>query len=350
MTERSIHTRTCPLCEAMCGLEVHHAGGEVREFDRDSTVDQVLDGIDLSGRVFVVTGSSSGLGEESARGLAARGARVVMAARDAVRNADAAERIRSSVPGADLYLSELDLADLSSVARFAEQAADGFDRIDVLVNNAGVMCCSEGRTADGFETQFGTNHLGHFALTLRLMPRLRRAESPRVVTLSSGGHRIADVDLVDPNFEAIPYDAWVAYGRSKSANAHFAAELARRSGGGLLSLSVHPGAIATRLGRHMTPELTDALMERVRASASRQGGSSGGGMRFKSVEAGAATQVWAATSPDVSAHNGEYLADCGPTAPGPGDRGHEPWIADPATAGRLWELSERLVGLSFADP
>ncbi len=316
-------------------------------FDRESTVDEVLDGMDLSGLVFVVTGSSSGLGEESARGLSARGAHIAMAARDAGSNAEAAQRIRAAVPHADLSLHQLDLADLSSVARFAEQATGVLDRVDVLINNAGVMACPEGRTADGFETQFGTNHLGHFALTLRLIPLLRRVQNPRVVTLSSGGHRIADVDLDDPNFETTPYDAWVAYGRSKSANVHFGAELARRSGDGLLSFSVHPGAIVTRLGRHLTPELTETLMARRRASAARQGGGSGG-MRFKSVEAGAATQVWAATSPDVAAHNGGYLADCGPTAPGPGDRGYEPWIDNAATAGRLWELSESLVGLSLA--
>ena len=319
----------------------------MRGFDRESTVDEVLDGVDLSGRVFVVTGSSSGLGEESARGLSARGAHIAMASRDAIKNAEAVERIRASVPDADLSVHELDLADLSSVARFAEGATGTLERIDVLINNAGVMCCGEGRTADGFETQFGTNHLGHFALTLLLMPLLRRAENPRVVTLSSGGHRIADVDLVDPNFEATPYDGWIAYGRSKSANAHFAAGLARRCGDQMLSFSVHPGAIVTQLGRHLTPELTEALMARARASTSGKGGGSGAGMRFKSVEAGAATQVWAATAPDVAAHNGGYLADCGPTAPGPGDRGYEPWVADAATAGQLWELSERLVGLSF---
>lgn len=318
-------------------------------FDRDSTVDDVLDGIDLSGRVFVVTGSSSGLGEESARGLAARGAHVAVAARDPVKNAEAVERIRAAVPDADLSVHELDLADLSSVARFAERAAGVLEHVDVLINNAGVMCCGEGRTTDGFETQFGTNHLGHFALTLGLMPLLRKASGPRVVTLSSGGHRIADVDLDDPSFETTPYDGWIAYGRSKSANAHFAAELARRAGETLLSFSVHPGAIVTGLGRHLTPETTEALMKRARASASRQGGNSGGGLRFKSVEAGAATQVWAATSPEAAAHNGEYLADCGPTSPGPGEQGYEPWIDNPTTAGRLWELSQRLVGLSFGD-
>ena len=312
-----------------------------RRFGRESTAEDVLDGVDLSGRVFAVTGASSGLGEESARALAIRGARVAMLARHPDRNAEAAARIRSSTPGADLSLHQIDLADLSSVARFAEEAASQLDRIDVLVNNAGVMCCPEGRTADGFETQFGVNHLGHFALTARLAPLLLAASRPRVVTVSSGGHRIADTDLDDPNFETTPYDPWLAYGRSKSANAHFAAELARRFDGELLSFSVHPGAIATRLGRHLTPELIEAMRQR----AGRGGG---GGLRFKSVEAGAATQVWAATAPEAAAHNGRYLADCGPAAPGPGEADYEPWINNPDTARRLWELSKRLTGLTFS--
>lgn len=313
-----------------------------RPFGRESTAEEVLGGVDLSGRVFAITGASSGLGEESARALAARGATVAMLARQPDRNAEAAARIRASAPGADLSLHQIDLADLASVARFAEEAAGQLDRIDVLVNNAGVMCCPEGRTADGFETQFGVNHLGHFALTAGLAPLLLAAPGPRVVTVSSGGHRIADADLDDPNFETAPYDPWIAYGRSKSANAHFAAELARRFDGGLLSFSVHPGAIATRLGRHLTPELIEAM--RQRAGRGRGGG---GGLRFKSVEAGAATQVWAATAPEAAAHNGRYLADCGPAAPGPGEADHEPWIDNPDTARRLWELSERLTGLPF---
>ena len=312
-----------------------------RRFGRESTAEDVLDGVDLSGRVFAVTGASSGLGEESVRALAIRGARVAMLARHPDRNAEAAARIRSSTPGADLSLHQINLADLSSVARFAEEAAGQLDRIDVLVNNAGVMCCPEGRTADGFETQFGVNHLGHFALTARLTPLLLAASHPRVVTVSSGGHRIADADLNDPNFETTPYDPWIAYGRSKSANAHFAAELGRRFDGELLSFSVHPGAIATRLGRHLTPELIEAMRQR----AGRGGG---GGLRFKSVEAGAATQVWAATAPEAAAHNGRYLADCGPAAPGPGEADYEPWINNPDTARRLWELSKRLTGLTFS--
>ena len=315
-------------------------------FGEASTADEVVAGLDLSGLLFVVTGASSGLGEESARALSARGGRVVMAARDPAQNAAAAERIRASVPGADLALLELDLADLASVERFAARAAAEFDRIDVLLNNAGVMACPEGRTADGFETQFGTNHLGHFALTARLMPLLLKAPEPRVVTVSSAGHSISDVDVSDPDFESTPYDPWVAYGRSKSANAHFAAELARRFGDRLLSFAVHPGAIATRLSRHMTAEMMEALTARAQANAERRG-EAGGGLRLKNVQAGAATQVWAAASPDAAAFNGRYLADCGPAAPGSAQNQTAPWIGDPDTAARLWELSEELVGLSF---
>ena len=315
-------------------------------FGEASTADEVVAGLDLSGLLFVVTGASSGLGEESARALSARGGRVVMAARDPAQNAAAAERIRDSILGADLSLMDLDLADLASVERFAAQAAADFDRIDVLINNAGVMACPEGRTADGFETQFGTNHLGHFALTARLMPRLLKAPAPRVVTVSSAGHSISDVDVSDPNFESTPYDPWVAYGRSKSANAHFAAELARRFGDRLLSFAVHPGAIATRLSRHMTAEMLEALTARARANAERRG-DAGGGLRLKSLQAGAATQVWAAASPDAAAFNGRYLADCGPAAPGAAQNQTAPWIGDPDTAAQLWDLSEELVGLRF---
>ncbi|MCY3616922.1 MAG: shikimate dehydrogenase, partial [Acidimicrobiaceae bacterium] len=213
------------------------------------------------------------------------------------------------------------------------------------LNNAGIMSCPEGRTADGFETQFGTNHLGHFALTARLMPLLLAADRPRVVTLSSGGHRISDVALDDPNFERADYDPWIAYGRSKSANARFAAELARRHGERLLSVSVHPGAIVTNLGRHMTPEMIERLM--ARRAENEAEGKGGGGLKFKSVEAGAATQVWAATAVEAAGHNGAYLADCGPTVVGPGEKGRMAYLDDAETSTRLWALSEELVGLTF---
>ncbi|MYJ36349.1 MAG: SDR family NAD(P)-dependent oxidoreductase, partial [Acidimicrobiaceae bacterium] len=186
-------------------------------FGAESTTDEVLEGVDLSGRIVAITGASSGLGEESARAMSARGARVLMLARDREKNAEAAARIRGSVPGADLTLYTVDLADLASIESFVNAVGADIDRIDVLLNNAGIMSCPEGRTADGFETQFGTNHLGHFALTARLMPLLLAADRPRVVTLSSGGHRISDVALDDPNFERADYDPWIAYGRSKSA-------------------------------------------------------------------------------------------------------------------------------------
>ena len=311
-------------------------------FSRESTAEEVVDGLDLSGQVYMITGTSSGLGEESARVLAARGAQVAMLARKAQANLEAADRIRSSVPDADLSMHQVDLSDLSSVESFAAEAADQFDRIDVLMNNAGVMCCPFDRTTDGFEMQFGTNHLGHFAITARLMPLLRQAEKPRVVTLSSGGHRISDVDLDDPNFEHTPYDPWVSYGRSKSANIHFAAELARRFGDELLSLSVHPGAIPTKLGRHMTKEMVEGMRARAKASPS-----SSRGLQYRSLESGAATQVWAATAPELAGQNGKYLADCNVAEPGTGEIGYAPHIYNQRTEAALWELSERLVGLTY---
>ena len=310
-------------------------------FSRESTAEEVVSGLDLSGQVIIITGTTSGLGEESARVLAARGAQVAMLARDPQMNLEAADRIRSSVPNAELSIHQVDLANLASVVRFTAEATDEFDRIDVLMNNAGVMCCPFARTADGFEMQFGTNHLGHFALTARLLPLLRQAEKPRVVTLSSGGHRISDVDLEDPNFENTPYDPWLSYGRSKSANVHFAAELARRFGDQMLSVSVHPGAIPTNLGRHMTKEMLEGMRARAKASSP-----SGQGLQMKSLESGAATQVWAASAPEVADNNGKYLADCSVAEPGLGEIGYAPHIYNPATESALWELSERLVDLS----
>ncbi len=311
-------------------------------FGRESTAAEVVGGLDLSGQVFFITGTSSGLGEESARVIAGRGARVAMLARNPQANLEAAERIRSSVPDADLSLHQVDLADLADVAAFTATVTDQFDRIDVLMNNAGVMCCPFARTTDGFEMQFGTNHLGHFALTAGLLARLRRAEQPRVVTLSSGGHRISDVDLDDPNFERTPYDPWVAYGRSKSANVHFAAELARRFGDEIISLSVHPGAIPTNLGRHMTTEMLEGMRARAKANSP-----SGQGLQMRSLESGAATQVWAATAPELSDQNGKYLADCNVAEPGTGETGYAPHIYNPPTEAALWKLSEHLTGLSF---
>ena len=313
-------------------------------FTHESTTDEVLDGIDLSGRRIVVTGAASGLGEESTRALAAHGASVLMLARDPAKNDEAAARVRAEVPDAELSLDTLDLADLASIRSFAGRFLDAGEPIDVLMNNAGVMACPFGHTADGFEMQFGTNHLGHFELTRLLAPAVAAGNAPRIVNLSSAAHGIADVDLDDPNFEHTEYDAWISYGRSKSANALHALALASRlADAGVLAYSVHPGGIMTNLGRHLNDDLMQQMMTRAKERAEKAGES--GGMQFKSIPQGAATQVWAATSPDLVGHSGAYLADCGLGVEGGniGRNGFEPHITDADTADRLWDLSERLL-------
>jgi len=322
-------------------------------FGRDTTTDEVLEGIDLSGRRFVITGAASGLGRESARTLAAHGASVTLLARNIMRAQEAVAEVGAAVRGADLEPGVADLGDLDSIRTFAESYLDTHDALDVLMNNAGVMACPFGHTADGFETQFGTNHLGHFLLTALLYPALRAGEQPRVVTLTSAGHSRADVDLADPNFERTEYSAWVAYGRAKTANALFARELARRAGpSGLLSFAVHPGGIITDLARHLTDDLIHEMADfaRRRSAATSESGESRD-IHFKTVEAGAATQVWAATSSDLADHNGAYLADCGLGVLGadPGVNGFLPYLLDDQHAVALWDLSERLVGQRF-DP
>ena len=311
-------------------------------FSFESTTDDVLDGVDLSGRRFLITGAASGLGEESTRALAAHGASILMLARDPHKNAEAADRVRASVPDADLSLDTVDLADLASVRAFAGRYIESGGPIDVLMNNAGVMACPFGQTVDGFEMQFGTNHLGHFELTRLLQPAVVAGNDPRIVILSSAAHGIADVDLDDPGFEHSDYDAWVAYGRSKSANALHALALSERLDG-VISLSVHPGGIMTNLGRHLNDDLMNQMLDRAKERAEASGES--GGMQFKSIPQGAATQVWAATSPDLVGHNGAYLADCGVGVEGAniGRNGFAAYIADASTAGRLWELSEQLL-------
>jgi NAD(P)-dependent dehydrogenase (short-subunit alcohol dehydrogenase family) len=313
-------------------------------FNHESTTDDVLEGLDLSGRRFVITGAASGLGEESTRALAAHGASVLMLARDPAKNDEAAARIRAEVPDADLSLDVLDLADVASIRSFAARFLDGGQAIDVLMNNAGVMACPLGHTADGFEMQFGTNHLGHFELTRLLQPAVIAGDQPRIVNLSSAAHGISDVDLADPNFEHTDYDAWISYGRSKSANALHALALARRlADDGVLAFSVHPGGIMTNLGRHLNDDLMNQMLDRAKERSAQSGES--GGMQFKSIPAGAATQVWAATSPDVVGHSGTYLADCGLGVEGGniGRNGFEAYITDETQAAALWTLSEQLL-------
>ena len=273
--------------------------------------------------VALVTGASTGLGRETARALAAQGYHVVLAVRDRHRG----EQARAAI-GAATEVGVVDLASLASVRAFAAWFCERHDTLGVLVNNAGVMACPLTRTVDGFEMQFGTNHLGHFLLTLLLVPALRSSIPARVVNVSSAGHRASDVDFDDPNYERRPYEKWEAYGQSKTANILFTVELERRFGNeGIHAFAVHPGMIVTDLGRHLT---RDDYMELSRRASGRL-------PEPKSIEDGAATTLWAATTAPTTAA-GKYLEDCHVSDE------HAPWALDPDRARRLWELSERLVG------
>ena len=319
-------------------------------YGAETTTDEVLEGVSLQGRHFMVTGASSGLGEETVRALSSAGAKVTMVARNSDKLDAAADRIRTSVPTTDLQTGLVDLADLSSIRSYAEEYLQEDAPIDVLINNAGVMACPFMTTKDGFEMQFGTNHLGHFLLTNLLMPAIRSGQNPRIINLSSAGHTHSDVSLDDPNFETSDNNAWESYGRSKSANIHFTREIVRRYGDVIRSFAVHPGVILTELGRHLTPELMEEMVERVKArSTSSAEAKETGGLPFKSMEAGAATQVWAATTDDLEENNGAYLGDCkvGVEGGNPSENGYLPYIYNEDTAKALWSLSEQMVQQEF---
>jgi NAD(P)-dependent dehydrogenase (short-subunit alcohol dehydrogenase family) len=302
----------------------------------ETTTDEVLEGVDLSGRLTLVTGASTGLGLETARALASAGAHVVLAGRDQARIDAAVATVREQVPHAELEAGSLDLASLDSVRAFAQWYSDTHDRLHLLINNAGVMYTPFERTAEGFEMQFGTNHVGHFLLTNLLVPMLLANPPSRVVNLSSGGHRGSDIVWDDPNFDRREYDKMSAYGQSKTANILFSVELDRRlADRGVHAYAVHPGMIATELGRSMTRD-DFARMEEMAKHAP-----SGGLPPRKTVEQGAATSVWAATAPELDGRGGTYLADCEVTDE------HAPWARDPESAARLWTLTEDLIGQQF---
>src|SRR5580698_4260790 len=234
-----------------------------KTFGSESTTDQVLEGVNLSGKRVLVTGASAGLGVETARTLAAHGATVVGAARDLNKAKKATEVVRNDAKnGGSLELIELDLASLKSVRGCADALVKAGKTFDVVICNAGVMATPQGKTSDGFETQFGTNHLGHFVLVNRIASLLHSGS--RLVNLSSSGHRFSDVDLDDPNFERTPYTEFGAYGRSKTANILFAVEFDRRhKAKGIRATAVHPGGIQTELGRHMTPEVRAQMIKSI---------------------------------------------------------------------------------------
>lgn len=319
---------------------------ELAKFGPDSTTDEVLAGVDLAGKRVLVTGVSAGLGVETARTLAAHGAVVVGTARDLAKADHATRSIRGGGYVGRIELAELDLASLASARAAADALLAKGERFDVVIANAGVMAPPLGHTADGFETQFGTNHLGHFLFVNRIASLI--ADGGRVVVLSSAGHRYSDVDLDDPNFERTPYDPWVGYGRSKTANILFAVEFDRRHRArGVRATAVHPGAIETELGRHMTDAERDALIASITTAQTAAGGTP---FRYKTIAQGAATTVWAGMVAPAALIGGHYCEDCHvaelshePTLRG----GVRPYALDPARAKALWALSERLVGEHF---
>ncbi|WP_296600346.1 SDR family NAD(P)-dependent oxidoreductase [Phenylobacterium sp.] len=318
-----------------------------KTFGEQSTTDEVLEGVDLSGKRILVTGVSAGLGVETARALAAHGAQVVGAARDLGKAQAATEGVRAAAAnGGGLELIELDLASLASVRAAADRLLADGRAFDVVIANAGVMATPFGKTADGFETQFGTNHLGHFVFVNRIARLLK--DGGRFVSLASAGHRFSDVNLEDPNFDQGGYTPFGAYGRSKTANVLFAVEFDRRHRDrGVRAAAVHPGGIQTELGRHMTPESMQALVEAINAAQKAAGAEP---FRFKTIPQGAATSVWAAIIAPADAVGGRYCEDChvAEVVDGEGIRGGvRPYAIDPEHAKALWAKSEELVDERF---
>ena len=315
-------------------------------FGATSTTDEVLQSTNLTGKRVLVTGVSAGIGVETARALAAHGAQVVGAARDLSKAQAATEQVRAQAAGGgSLDLVQLDLASLESVRRCADGLLAAKERFDLIIANAGVMACPKGKTIDGFETQFGTNHLGHFVLVNRIASLLKAGS--RLVNLSSAGHRYADVNLEDPNFEHTPYEEFIAYGRSKTANVLFAVEFDRRhKARGVRATAVHPGAIRTELSRHLTPEVLEKLIKEINASQPKGAAP----FTYKSIPQGAATSVWAACVANAEAIGGRYCEDChvAEVSSTPGLRGGvQPYALDPQHAQALWQKSEEMVGERF---
>ncbi|HEY3621081.1 MAG TPA: SDR family NAD(P)-dependent oxidoreductase [Roseiarcus sp.] len=318
-----------------------------KSFGPTSTTDEVLEGVSLSGKRVLVTGVSAGLGVETARALAAHGAAVVGAARDLTKAKAATAGVRAAANGGEFELVELDLASLDSVRACADALVDDGKPFDLVVCNAGVMATPFGKTADGFETQFGTNHLGHFVLVNRISSLMKAGS--RLVNLSSAGHRFADVDVDDPNFERTPYAEFVAYGRSKTANILFAVEFDRRhKANGVRATAVHPGGIQTELGRYMTAEAREQVIQRMNEIAAAAGQPS---YKFKTIPQGAATSVWAGVVAKPEEVGGRYCEDCHVAEATDAGRnvpsGVRAYALDPKHAKALWAKSEEMVGERF---
>ncbi len=321
-------------------------------FGATSTTEDVLSGINLRGKRILVTGASAGLGVETARSLAAHGAKVVGAARDLEKAKAATAMVQkdAAANGGSLELIELDLANLKSVRACADELLEKGEPFDVVIANAGVMATPFGHTSDGFETQFGTNHLGHFVLVNRIASLIRAGG--RLINLSSSGHRFSNVDLEDPNFERTPYEPFVAYGRSKTANILFAVAFDKRHRErGVRAAAVHPGGIQTELARYMDPGRIEKLLEQINQEQAAEGK---GPYQWKTIPQGAATSVWAAVVAVADEIGSRYCENChvGKVVPdhvnisvtSEGVRGY---ALDPNNAEALWKKSEELVGERF---
>jgi NAD(P)-dependent dehydrogenase (short-subunit alcohol dehydrogenase family) len=325
---------------------------EITPFGATSTTDDVLSGVNLKGKRILVTGVSAGLGVETARSLAAHGAQVVGTARDLSKADGATTQVRkdAAAQGGSFELVELDLASLKSVRACADRLLAKGEPFDVIIANAGVMATPFGHTADGFETQFGTNHLGHFVLVNRIASLIR--DGGRLINLSSSGHRFANVDLDDPNFERTPYEPFVAYGRSKTANILFAVAFDRRHRSrGIRAAAVHPGGIRTELGRYMDPSRLEKMREQINQQLAAEGKPS---FQWKTIPQGAATSVWAGVVASADEIGGCYCENChvGKMVPDdttitPVSEGVRGYALDAKNAEALWKKSEELVREKF---
>jgi NAD(P)-dependent dehydrogenase (short-subunit alcohol dehydrogenase family) len=318
-----------------------------KTFGATSTTDEVLAGVNLRGKRILVTGVSAGIGVETARTLAAHGAQVVGAARNLDKARAATEPVRAQAAnGGGLELVELDLASLSSVRACADALVSAGKPFDLIIANAGIMACPKSQTADGFETQFGTNHLGHFVLVNRIAALLK--PGARLVNLSSAGHRFSDVDLDDPNFERTPYTEFAAYGRSKTANILFAVEFDRRHRtNGVRATAVHPGGIQTELARHMQPGAIQQMIDQINAANAASGLPA---YSWKTLPQGAATSVWSGIVAAADEVGGRYCEDCHVAELAEGENirgGVRAYALDPDRAKALWAKSEEMVGERF---
>ncbi|UTW54036.1 SDR family NAD(P)-dependent oxidoreductase [Kordiimonas sp. SCSIO 12610] len=312
-------------------------------FGHASVALDVVEGLDLTGKTALVTGGSSGLGVETVKALVSVGAEIIMPVRDAQKGKGVITLISELYPDSSIHLMDMDLSDFESIKNFADDCLKRFDKIDIIINNAGIMAGPLVRMKEGFEGQFATNHLGHFLMTGLLSSALLKSEKPIVVALSSIAHRISPIVFEDIHFNERDYDKWLAYGQSKTANALFALSLdkkLKKHGGA--AYSVHPGGIMTNLQKDLTFDEMNAMGWFDEDGNPRKG--------FKTPAGGAATAVWAATTEDLIDSGGAYLEDCS-LAQIVEDRrsmtGMLPHIQDEAAAEKLWKLSEGMVGRTF---